>query len=196
MKLLSKVLTLVLSYFVILLIVDSCNPCKNYKYDIDKISLKNLVYSIKRDTFAVKETDTTVFKYSQFGIRIKFHDVIYSYINYGLTNTAMAVDCFPAYVLQHNIESISVSTLGNFDPNHTANSDVSSYFKSIYLPNQFHSIDSILDVKNGIKYYLFHEFDLLLDKAPQLDSLFRFIVKVKLSNNELVDTTEMIKLLK
>jgi hypothetical protein len=196
MKLLSKVLALVLAYFALLIIVDSCRPCKNNKYDIDRISLKNLVYSIKQDTLTVKETDTTVLKYSQFGIRIKFHDLIYSYLNCGLTNTAMAIECFPAYILQHNIESISVITLGNFDQNHIANTDISEYFKASYFPNQYHSIDSTLDFKNGIKYYLFDEFDMLLNKAPQLDSVFRFVIKVKFDNNELTDTTELIKVLK
>jgi hypothetical protein len=198
MKLLSKVLALVLSYLVILMIVDSCNPCKNYKYDIDKMSLKNLIYSYGTFTPNTKETDTTVLKYSQFGIRIKFHDIIYSNIkrSYSLINTAMAYDCWDQYNIQHKVDNISVISLNNFDLNHTANSDISEYFRASFYPNQVSTIDSTINYENKDNFSRFYYFDLLLNKAPQLDSAFRFVVKVKLSNNELIDTTELVKILK
>jgi hypothetical protein len=184
------------------MIVDSCKPCLTYKYDIDKIQLQNLIYSTGVNGLNWTGTDTTVLKYSQFGIMIDFHKIVYSSINYSLTNNAFAIDCPIEYLLQHKIESISIFSLNKFDQDHLADSDISDYFKAIIYPIQSkpNTIDSTLAYQYGINYMHTgssdNNLELLLNKAPQSDSLFRFVVKVKLSNNELVDTTEMIKLLK
>jgi len=108
----------------------------------------------------------------------------------------MAYDCWDKYDIQHKIDKISVISLNEFDLNHTANSDISEYFRASFYPNQISTIDSTINNENKDSFSRFYYFDLLLNKPPQLDSSFRFVVKVKLSNNELVDTTELVKILK
>jgi hypothetical protein len=189
---------------VIAIILDSCGHCKNNNYDIDKINLKNLIYTpgAGRYCSTFDETDTTIFQYLHFGIRIKFNSFIYSniYRSYSLINSAMAAECWDSYTLKHKIENITIISLNDFDQNHAANSDISSYFKATDNQcDQLSSIDSTLNHERGINYQhtgAMVNFDLILIKPPQSDSLFRFVVKVKLSNNELIDTTEIIRIKK
>jgi len=207
MKRLEKVIIIIFCYSILTIIVDSCKPCPNSNYDIDKINLANVIYDPGncRDCYYPYKTDTAILKFSNYGLRIEFHNIIYSSIlnKSSLTQDAMAMDCWVYYTIQHKIESIKIYTLNNFDNYHKSNTEISNYFKAIddnsHSSPKLTSIDSALNDKDFINYSHIgniEHLDLLLQKSPKNDSLFRFVVNVKLTNNELIDTTETIKIIK
>jgi hypothetical protein len=205
MKLLNKILITIAAYLVIAIIIDACHPCPHCDYDILGISLKNLIYRSEKCLSCTDETDTSVIKYSKYGIRINFSKTLCSNMNQrlNLIKTASAVDCWITYTLKHNIDSIEIYSLDEFDSSHKGNSDISSYFRAInysgYTAPTICSIDSLLSDSHNINsaHNLgVSSIDLLLTKPPQNDSLFRFVIKIKLTDKVIMDTTNAIRISK
>ena len=196
-----RILIISFFYFIIGATLDSCIfKCEDYNFDFESFKLRNIKFNPE---YASSEdvSDTCCFLYSQFGLRIELKSKEYSNIRLKqkFSNTLMAYDCWPQGNLQHKIEKIQVFTLNDFDEYHKTNSDISDYFigRNLYK-KELEPVDSILnnflnisDRGRGDR-----EIDLILRKAPQIDSLFQFVVKIKLTNKELIDTTQIIKIQK
>lgn len=173
MKKVNRLFILFFGYLITAIAIDACRQCPHLNYDINGISLKNIIYKpdnckVCYDTYL---TDTTILQYSSYGIRIEFNNIVYSYLNnFNLISTASAVDCWISYSLKHKIENISIYTLNDFDESHKVNSDISSYFKAIddnaHSAPQLGSIDSTLNDEyfiNSKNYYgNIEQLDLLL----------------------------------
>jgi hypothetical protein len=107
-----------------------------------------------------------------------------------IENHVTNVECYQIKY-NNNITALTIFSLQNFDSSHLANTSLNDYFKIRYseLNNAEHiSIEKLINTT---------EFALLLFAEPKLDSVFRFVVKVDLSDGSyLSDTTKTIKLTK
>ena len=95
-----------------------------------------------------------------------------------------------------NITALTIYSLQNFDSAHLMNTSLNDYFKIRYSerPSPWSNAEPI---NIGKLNSLFNKFDLLLYAEPKLDSVFRFIVKVDLSDgSHMSDTTKIVKLTK
>jgi hypothetical protein len=194
MKRLVRILIISLTLFSISLIIDSCfSKCEDYKFDYENFSIKTIKYTPESIASEYDFSDTCCYLFSQFGLRIQLKIKTYSYNtpNNMFINSAIAMDCWPTGYLQHKIEKIEIFTLNDFDEKHFINSNVSD----VFLSRNVHS--SVLEpVDTMINNYLNSTtiwdsdriFDLILTKSPQLDSMFQFVVKIRLTNNGFRET--------
>ena len=93
------------------------------------------------------------------------------------------------YLPRDSITSLKIFTLNDFDSNHSANSDISPYFK-VFKENTFTPISSYLkNSDNSLNYNQGYnqDTDILLMSAPTIKNKHKFKVQIILSDGRILE---------
>ena len=170
-----------------------CNIVTKTEYYVTKaLTISLLDNSGKEPTEA---THTTINK-KAFGLRLKTERIISVKTSVPKTlfisaANAFSCECPPPYVIQprDSVVSINIITMNNFDASHSANSDISNYFK-VYELHNFSTINTFIKYQQNELYdkeQLNLSLDLLLITPPSLSTPHVFKVIVSLSDGRMME---------
>jgi hypothetical protein len=133
-----------------------------------------------------------------YGVRVRIQRETVAYGGKELSSffqSAIAFDCYcdegDELVAKDSLTGFRITTLGDIDAEHPANSDVSDYFK-VYTSDShfFQTIDSYFDFKNTRLYErgdLVWTVDLLLMTFPEHGGMYQFKIQLPLSDGRVLE---------
>jgi len=203
-----KVIILTSAWMIILIssiVIQSCCSSEDYVFEWKQISLDCLLKTVYENEKVFGDVTTDEhFLYEEFGIRINLSaDLIAkNKFNLSLIEPALAaMDCFPTYSPKYKISEIQIESLNDFDIEKPKNSNVTDYFLASLYNGVLVDVDYYLHDKNEIngngnsEMYLEQYIDLYLNKKPELDSIYRFVIKLNFDNGTVFyDTTNQVKI--
>jgi len=202
MKKLAIVISLGFILILISTIINSCCDNNAGKIKYSSIECNNVFITNEIDNEISSElTNIDKFNYNQYGINIKFGaDIIALYFNgASFIQESYAFTCDRYYNIKHRIKEFNIITLNKFDSSNLNNSLITEYFVPTLFTHTITTYDKLLkeegDINYSIDQYRLHNINarVFLRNKPTLDSVFRFIVQVKLENNVILqDTTPQI----
>ena len=190
-----KKLIIIILFPLIAEIVVSCCQCTDslvLYYTNKTLSISNLD---NRGSEPIVSSSPSFIK-TAYGIRINLvreNIACIKQTNYFIIQSANATSCrcppITQFLPRDSITSLKIFALNDFDLNHSANSDISDYFK-VYKQYSFASINDYLKNLDSTVYDE-QEFDLgidlLLMTAPTLSSKHKFKVQIILSDGRMLE---------
>lgn len=200
----TKKIIFILLLPLILEIVVSCCECIEpifQNYTNKAITINNLDNSGREP---IVSASTSILK-TAYGIRIQLLGEKIACIERPISifiQSAFATkcDCPPSYQFlpKDSITSIKILSLNDFNSNHSANSEISDYFK-VYKYYSFSTIQDYLKNTPAVLNYesdLAIKIDLLLMTAPTIDNQHKFRVQITLSDGRILEQdTSIIELI-
>lgn len=200
----TKKIIFILLLPLILEIVVSCCECVDpifQNYTNKAISINNLDNSGKEP---IVSASTAIIK-TAYGIRIQLHREKIACIegpNSIFIQSAFATscDCPPPYQFlpKDSITTIKILSLNDFNSNHSANSEISDYFK-VFNHYSFSTIQEYLKNTRSVLNYESEfeiKIDLLLMTAPTINNQQKFRVQITLSDGRILEQeTSIIELI-
>ncbi len=202
--------TLILTILLVAGLMFSCPLCDGDGFHYSFSHRDIVVQNLDNSGALIKVAEgQAVFK-TAYGIRIYIQREDYelcsecrqSRANFGLIETANAVDCFydNYYDPLEKIVDVRIITLNDFDATHLANSDIADYFK---LADSFETIDDFCReynkdgyIRSGSNPPLIDDIDILLMTPPTMGITHKFRVEMALSDGRtLVNETDEIDLI-
>lgn len=201
----TKKIIFILLLPLILEIVVSCCECIEpiyQKYTNKALSINNLDNSGREP---IVSTSTSIIK-TAYGIRIQLLGEKIAGIerpNSIFIQSAFAFtkcNCPPSYQFlpKDSITTIKILSLNDFNSTHSANSEISDYFK-VYKYYSFSTIQDYIRNTNPVLNYesdLAIKIDLLLMTAPTINNQHKFRVQITLSDGRVLEQdTSIIELI-
>jgi hypothetical protein len=203
-----KKIIIILLLPIVAEVVIACCDCLDpviRRYSNEFIVVKNIDNAGQRPVI----TTSNAIGKNAYGIKIEFQKKIVACREKAIPaffQSAYAFSCLcpPEYQIhpKDSVISIKIFTLYTFDENHVTNSDISDYF-SVYSRFSFRPIDEYLtpeiDYDGNSTNVLYRnddlttDIDLLLMKAPSMNTTHQFRVEVTLSDGRVFEkeTTEI-----
>ena len=174
----------VLIFFLVIQLISALISCCKEVSTFRFVSVK--LISMDNSGKEPVESSSKKMKATAFAIRSTLNFKEYYAVNkLGFITSAMATKCRSRLTIQSPLESIEIVTINNYDSNHLAGSDVTSYFvsrKSDDTAKNYSPISVLItDINSSELIYSTLEqttsFDFFLIQSPKLDSLcsFKFI---------------------
>jgi hypothetical protein len=187
-------------------IIDSCCPKADTKFEWTSFTVGFVEKPSKDDILNYFESTNSEIFYNKLGIKLSLKGkfVANNTINFSLFKPLNAAfDCFYYFQPKYKITKLQVLPLSDYDQNKLKNSDLSDYFKVLGNNGKLLSVSDFIKDQNDINGVIrddsrYNEpIILFLQNAPSIDSLFNFVINVKLENDVIFsDTTTVIKIKK
>lgn len=189
-----KIIIIFLFALIVQLIVSCCGGCGE-PLELHYTNKEIIISSLDNRGEVPLVSSSTTFIKTAYGIRINFTRENIACIK--KTNTffiqsanALSCKCPPDHYLpRDSITSLKIFTLNDFDSNHSANSDISDYFK-VFKKNTFTPISSYLKNSDSSLYYnqgYNQDTDILLMSPPTINNKHKFKVQIILSDGRVLE---------
>lgn len=185
---------------VVMITEVSCWKSETILIEWNSIYLENLKAYYENNSLNYEITDSLIFAPLSYGIKIHLDqkDIIsQTKFNFSLIQSVNAfTKVKDKYVLKDKVTAIQIKTLNDFDDNHLADSDITTYFNTLEN-GELITLESKLDVSDGLSENASYDFqlDIFLVQNSTFNNKQQFEIIIKFdSGKTLSQHTDLIEI--